>query len=98
MKTRGERQMVQPVGSPSEGETPLEKLLIGDSTVAPEGPVLLESEMKKERNRWIDVSGWSLEQVHDALASHARDGWELAQVIEVETGRMVLCLVNRKVA
>ena len=46
----------------------------------------------------IDVSDWSLEQVHDALASHARNGWELNRVTGASSGRMVLWLVLREVA
>ena len=93
-----EKQNVQPVRTLEEGKTPLEALLAGESTVAQETAVSLESAMQSVNQRWIDVSGWSLEQVHDALASHSRDGWELRRVIEASTGRMVLCLVLREVA
>ena len=55
-------------------------------------------EMARMKLRRIDVSGWSLEQVHDILHSQGRDGWELAQVMEPSEGRMVLCLVLREVA
>ena len=54
--------------------------------------------MNDRKQKWIDVSGWSLMQVHDALASHARNGWELNRVFEASTGRMVLYLVLREVA
>jgi hypothetical protein len=54
--------------------------------------------MDEKKQKRIDVSGWSVEQVHDALASHVRDGWELCQVTGASSGRMVLWLVLREVA
>lgn len=103
MRTLRKRH-VEAAEGPASGPTPLELLLSGKAGFATEPdagaarPLREEREMSDRNTRWIDVSGWSLEQVHDALASHARDGWELARVIEASTGEMVLCLILREVA
>ena len=57
---------------------------------------LRTTEMGTQETKWLDVTGWTVETVHDVLKRNRAEGWELESVTRADAQRIVFRLVRMR--